>query len=86
MTGPLRQPRQHRTPEVALTFDDGPDPTYTPQVLALLRPYRVKATFCVVGENAQAHPDLVRQIVADGHTLCNHSWHHDVLLGTRSRP
>ncbi|MFF4878362.1 MULTISPECIES: polysaccharide deacetylase family protein [unclassified Micromonospora] len=72
------------TPRLALTFDDGPDPRYTPQVLATLREFDVKATFCVVGENAQAHPDLIRAIVADGHTLCNHSWHHDVTLGNRS--
>ncbi|MCG5441224.1 polysaccharide deacetylase family protein [Micromonospora sp. NIE79] len=72
------------TPRLALTFDDGPDPRYTPQVLALLREYDVRATFCVVGENAQNHPDLVRSIVDAGHTLCNHSWHHDVGLGARS--
>ncbi|MEU7975733.1 polysaccharide deacetylase family protein [Micromonospora sp. NPDC049089] len=72
------------TPRLALTFDDGPDPRYTPQVLALLREYDVRATFCVVGENAQNHPDLIQSIVDDGHTLCNHSWHHDVGLGTRS--
>jgi peptidoglycan/xylan/chitin deacetylase (PgdA/CDA1 family) len=70
---------------VALTFDDGPDPYYTPQALAALRAYGVTATFCLVGENARAHPDLVQAIVADGHTLCNHSWNHDVLLGGRSR-
>ncbi|MBQ0904052.1 polysaccharide deacetylase family protein [Micromonospora sp. U21] len=69
---------------LALTFDDGPDPRYTPQVLATLREFDVKATFCVVGENAQYHPDLIQAIVADGHTLCNHSWHHDVTLGNRS--
>ncbi|RQX03479.1 polysaccharide deacetylase family protein [Micromonospora inaquosa] len=72
------------TPRLALTFDDGPDPRYTPQVLALLREYNVHATFCVVGENAQDHPDLVQSIVDAGHTLCNHSWHHDVSLGARS--
>ncbi|MDM4777939.1 polysaccharide deacetylase family protein, partial [Micromonospora sp. b486] len=71
-------------PGVALTFDDGPDPRWTPQVLALLAQYGVKATFCVVGENVEAHPDLVRSIVAEGHTLCNHSWNHDVRLGKRS--
>lgn len=70
--------------QVALTFDDGPDPRYTPQVLALLKEYGVKATFCVVGENAQAHPELIQAIVADGHTLCNHSWNHDENLGRRS--
>lgn len=72
------------TSGVALTFDDGPDPRYTPQVLALLREHHVTATFCVVGENARAHPDLIRAIVADGHTLCNHTWNHDVALGRRS--
>ncbi|SCE75405.1 Polysaccharide deacetylase [Micromonospora viridifaciens] len=69
---------------IALTFDDGPDPQFTPQVLALLRQYRVKATFCVVGENAGSYPDLVQAIVSEGHTLCNHSWNHDVGLGGRS--
>ncbi|MEV4723231.1 polysaccharide deacetylase family protein [Micromonospora humida] len=82
--GPFGSHASTGTGEVALTFDDGPDPTYTPQVLEVLRAYGVKATFCVVGENAQDHPDLIRAIVADGHTLCNHSWHHDVLLGKRS--
>jgi peptidoglycan/xylan/chitin deacetylase (PgdA/CDA1 family) len=71
--------------EVALTFDDGPDPRYTPEVLALLQRYRVKATFCVVGEQAQAYPELIRAIAAAGHTLCNHSWNHDVTLGSRSK-
>ncbi|MEV6799580.1 polysaccharide deacetylase family protein [Micromonospora rifamycinica] len=82
--GPFGSHASTGSGEVALTFDDGPDPTYTPQVLEVLRAYGVKATFCVVGENAQDHPDLVQAIVADGHTLCNHSWHHDVLLGKRS--
>ncbi|MEO3742816.1 polysaccharide deacetylase family protein [Plantactinospora sp. B5E13] len=71
-------------PAVALTFDDGPDPRYTPQTLAVLREFHVRATFCLVGENALAYPGLVRAIVADGHTLCNHSWDHDVALGSRS--
>ncbi|WSN10737.1 polysaccharide deacetylase family protein [Micromonospora sp. NBC_01699] len=71
--------------EVALTFDDGPDPEYTPQVLELLARYRVKATFCLVGQQVSAHPELVRAIVDAGHTLCNHSWSHDVGLGARTR-
>jgi peptidoglycan-N-acetylglucosamine deacetylase len=70
---------------VALTFDDGPDPQWTPEVLDQLRKHGAKATFCVVGEMVQAFPELVRKIVADGHTLCNHSWNHDVGLGSRSR-
>jgi peptidoglycan/xylan/chitin deacetylase (PgdA/CDA1 family) len=71
------------THEVALTFDDGPDPQYTPEVLQLLRQYRIKATFCVIGVNVVEFPELVRDIAADGHTLCNHSWIHDTGLGTR---
>ncbi|TCB99071.1 polysaccharide deacetylase family protein [Micromonospora zingiberis] len=82
--GPMGTQLSTGTGEVALTFDDGPNPDYTPQVLAILREYHVKATFCVVGQNAQAYPWLVQQIVAEGHTLCNHSWDHDVGLGARS--
>ncbi|MEH0969633.1 polysaccharide deacetylase family protein [Micromonospora sp. CPCC 205546] len=82
--GPFGTQTTSGTALVALTFDDGPDPQYTPQVLALLRQHQVRATFCVVGENAQRHPDLIRAIAADGHTLCNHSWNHDVTLGQRS--
>jgi peptidoglycan/xylan/chitin deacetylase (PgdA/CDA1 family) len=67
---------------VALTFDDGPGP-YTPQILALLRQYHIKATFCLIGVNVQKHHDYVQQIVADGHTLCNHSWKHDIHLGKK---
>jgi peptidoglycan/xylan/chitin deacetylase (PgdA/CDA1 family) len=83
--GPAGARRTTGSRAVALTFDDGPDPTFTPQVLTLLRRYHVKATFCLVGQNAQAFPQLVRAIVADGHTLCNHSWQHDTGLGRRSK-
>lgn len=68
---------------VALTFDDGPDPNWTPKMLALLKKHDVKATFCLVGVQVQQFPQLVRDIVADGHTLCNHTWKHDTKLGTR---
>ena len=68
---------------VALTFDDGPS-EYTPQILAVLKQYNVKATFCLVGVNVKDHHDLVQQIVAAGHTLCNHSWKHDEHLGDKS--
>lgn len=61
---------------VALTFDDGPDPAYTPQVLRLLRKHHVKATFFVIGQQASAHPGLVRSIVDDGHTIGTHTWSH----------
>lgn len=71
--------------QVALTFNDGPDPAWTPLVLKLLRQHHVKATFCLLGKNAQAYPDLVRAIVADGHTVCNHSWNESLDLGSRPR-
>ncbi|RYD52127.1 MAG: polysaccharide deacetylase family protein [Sphingobacteriales bacterium] len=59
-----------------LTFDDGPHPQVTPQVLAMLRNYEAKATFFCVGENAAAFPELVAQILAEGHTLGNHTHNH----------
>ena len=68
---------------VALTFDDGPWPEGTPQILDLLKQYRVKATFCVLGKQVQVYPELMRRIVAEGHTVCNHSWRHDLDLRTR---
>jgi peptidoglycan-N-acetylglucosamine deacetylase len=83
---PASMPYRHTgTSAVALTFDDGPDPRWTPQVLALLRQYHVKATFCLIGVNVRAHPDLVRKIAKDGHRLCNHTMRHDVKLKTKSR-
>ncbi|MFI5890811.1 polysaccharide deacetylase family protein [Actinoplanes sp. NPDC051513] len=71
------------TKAVALTFDDGPDPAQTPKILKLLAQNHVHATFCLVGRNVQKHPELVRQIVAGGHTLCNHTWSHDLKLGKK---
>ncbi|MDQ6877241.1 MAG: polysaccharide deacetylase family protein, partial [Candidatus Dormibacteraeota bacterium] len=64
---------------VALTFDDGPDPTYTPQVLAILRQFGVKATFCVIGHAARQHPELLDAIRAQGHMLCDHTETHPYL-------
>jgi peptidoglycan/xylan/chitin deacetylase (PgdA/CDA1 family) len=69
---------------VALTFDDGPDPVQTPKMLDLLARYHVTATFCLIGRNAAAHPELVRRIVVEGHTLCNHTWRHSLTLGAQS--
>ncbi|UWP78745.1 polysaccharide deacetylase family protein [Dactylosporangium fulvum] len=68
---------------VALTFDDGPDPVNTPAILKVLRDNGVKATFCMVGFRVRNHPELVRQIAADGHTLCNHSWQHLINLAKK---
>ena len=61
---------------VALTFDDGPHPDYTPKLLAVLRQYDVKATFFVVGEMAEKYPGLIRSELAAGHMLANHTYHH----------
>ncbi|MGH8773829.1 MAG: polysaccharide deacetylase family protein [Jiangellaceae bacterium] len=68
---------------VALTFSTGPDPRYTPEVLETLADHGVTATFCVLGVNARDHAALVRTIVAEGHTLCDHSTTHDFALATR---
>jgi len=62
--------------EVCLTFDDGPDPEVTPRVLELLERYQAKASFFCVGERAQAHPEIVREIVRRGHSVENHSYRH----------
>lgn len=61
---------------IYLTFDDGPHPEITPQVLALLRRYNAKATFFCVGENAARFPEIVAQIRAEGHALGNHTHNH----------
>jgi peptidoglycan/xylan/chitin deacetylase (PgdA/CDA1 family) len=60
-------------PMVALTFDDGPHPVYTPQVLEILARHNIQATFFLVGEHAQAHPELVVQIRQAGHEIGNHT-------------
>lgn len=62
--------------EVCLTFDDGPDPEVTPKVLDLLDRYRARASFFCVGEQAAAHPEVVREIARRGHSLENHSHRH----------
>ena len=59
-------------PLVALSFDDGPDPTHTPQVLDILKRSGARATFFLIGDRAEAHPDLVRRIKAEGHEVGNH--------------
>jgi peptidoglycan/xylan/chitin deacetylase (PgdA/CDA1 family) len=70
---------------VNITIDDGPDPTWTPQVLDVLREYGVKATFCMVGTQARAYPDLVKKVVAEGHRLCDHTVSHDTGMDKKSQ-
>ena len=78
-------PAGHAVPNpgrvVALTFDDGPSPDWTPQVLDILHRFGIKSTFCTVGYNQVRHPELVRRLIAEGHTLCNHTAHHPMLDG-----
>jgi peptidoglycan-N-acetylglucosamine deacetylase len=67
--------------QVALTFDDGPHPVWTPMVLDVLDRYGVKGTFFVTGSNVARYPDLARAIVNRGHSIANHSWDHPKLTG-----
>lgn len=62
--------------EIALTFDDGPHPPFTPRLLELLRRLKVHATFFVVGRKVDQAPELLQQIVRDGHEIANHTYHH----------
>jgi peptidoglycan/xylan/chitin deacetylase (PgdA/CDA1 family) len=66
--------------EVVLTFDDGPWPRTTARVLAALAHECVRATFFVIGKSASEHPDLVRKIAAEGHTIGSHTWSHPSLM------
>ncbi|MFB0847180.1 polysaccharide deacetylase family protein [Paenibacillus oleatilyticus] len=62
--------------QVALTFDDAPDTTFTPQVLDVLKKYQVRATFFLVGAQAEKHPEMVKRILREGHVIGNHSYSH----------
>jgi polysaccharide deacetylase family sporulation protein PdaB len=62
--------------KVALTFDDAPDSQYTPQVLDILKKYQVKATFFLVGRQAEKHPNMAKRIAREGHIIGNHSYNH----------
>ena len=66
--------------EVSFTFDDGPDPEVTPKVLEVLREANLKAAFFVIGRNAEKHPELLQQIIAEGHVGGNHTYNHDYVF------
>ncbi len=67
----------HDGPKViALTIDDGPSPVYTPQVLAILDRYKVRAAFSMVGQNVSYYPGVAREVAAAGHVIVNHTWDH----------
>lgn len=63
-------------PVAALTFDDGPDPVFTPRLLDILQKHHAKATFFMVGQSAERHPDLIKKVSEAGHAIGNHSWDH----------
>jgi peptidoglycan/xylan/chitin deacetylase (PgdA/CDA1 family) len=78
----LRNPQQPDS--IALTFDDGPDPTLTPLILKLLDEYGFCATFFVIGTRVQQHPQLVREAFNRGHTIGCHDWDHSPLSNVRT--
>ncbi len=61
---------------VYLTFDDGPVPVVTPWVLATLKKYNAKATFFCIGDNVKKHPKILQQVIENGHSIGNHTYHH----------
>ena len=65
-----------KSKEIVLSFDDGPDPTYTPQILDILKRDHIKATFFILGENAMQHPQLVKKMYEEGHEIGNHTFTH----------
>ncbi|MEY8346784.1 glycosyltransferase [Bacillus cereus] len=68
--------------QVVLTFDDGPDPKYTPEILDILKENKVKAAFFVLGENAQLNPSLVKRMYDEGHEIGNHTFKHPNVADT----
>ncbi len=76
LSGPTPQTRGLPARTVALTFDDGPDPRWTPAILDVLRRHQAKATFFVVGSRVVEHPDLVQRIRQDGHEIGVHTFTH----------
>src|SRR5258708_33710072 len=70
--------------QLALTFDDGPNPAWTPRLLDLLAEHKVHATFFMVGKFVKAEPALARRVAEGGHLIGNHTWSHPDLSRTRS--
>lgn len=73
-------------PVIAMTFDDGPHPDFTPRLLDMLKERHIKATFFLVGRSVVTYPQIVKRIADEGHEVANHSWSHPLLtsLGTTS--
>ncbi len=69
-------PSKESAPKIALTFDDGPSAQYTGEILDILQKYGVKATFFIIGVNAEKYPELLRRTIAEGHEIGNHTYSH----------
>jgi peptidoglycan/xylan/chitin deacetylase (PgdA/CDA1 family) len=74
-----------RYPAIALTFDDGPHPIYTPKLLDILAQYGVRATFFLIGANVQKYPEIAQRIVAEGHQVANHTMSHPDLTKLKKK-
>ena len=77
----ITKPLKHPSGYVALSYDDGPTPELTPELLDALKANRAHATFFVMGDRAEISPDLVQREVAEGHVVGNHTWNHPALVG-----
>lgn len=75
----------HHFKYVALTFDDGPDPLYTPEILDILKDRNVSATFFLIGKNVEKYPDIAKRIVDEGHSIGNHTYSHKSLIPLSER-
>ncbi len=82
---PITCRKKNSQGKISLTFDDGPDPQTTEALLKLLKKYRIKASFFVIGDRIRRYPELARLILDEGHELGNHSQHHDSLLMLKSK-
>lgn len=66
--------------EVSVTFDDGPDPFLTSEIIALFKRHNMKATFFVTGKAAEQHPEIIRTLLENEHQIGNHTWHHKSMI------
>ena len=76
---PIYRKNENNYMKIALTFDDGPHPRYTPIILEILEKYGIKATFFVIGQNADYYPETLDLVVKNGHELGNHTYSHSVI-------
>lgn len=73
-----------KTKKIAITFDDGPNPEYTPKVLELLKHFNAKASFFCIGRHVKKHPELLKRMHSDGHDIGNHSYTHSNTIDFKS--